>query len=145
MYAYIEGWGLYAESLGPELGLFVDPESDADRLHSELFRAIRLVVDTGIHDRDWSKEQALDYFREHIGYAPGREVTRYVAWPGQALTYKVGEQAILALRERAREALGAEFDIREYHKRVLMPGPLPLDLLESEIEDWIQDSLSCHL
>jgi uncharacterized protein (DUF885 family) len=138
MYAYMEGWGLYAESLGPELGLFVDSEANADRLHSELFRAIRLVVDTGIHDRGWSAERALEYFREHIGYAPGREVARYIAWPGQALTYKVGEQTILMLRERARSSLGPEFDIREFHERLLLSGPLPLDLLEREVELWIE-------
>ena len=130
MYAYIEGWGLYAESLGETLGLYKTPTTQVDRLYSELFRAIRLVVDTGMHAKGWTIEQAADYFDEAMGFRPQRELVRYVSWPGQALTYKIGELKIIELRDRLKAKQGSAFDIRDFHRRVLMAGPVPLAILE---------------
>ncbi|MFZ6871238.1 DUF885 domain-containing protein [Undibacterium sp. Di27W] len=135
--AYVEGWALYSERLGKEIGFFQDPVSDLGRLNGELFRAIRLVVDTGIHDKHWTREQALDYFDKHAGIRPESEVDRYVAWPGQALSYKIGQLKIIELRKKADAALGTKFDLRAFHDHLLNAGPLPLDMLEQHVQTWI--------
>lgn len=139
--AYVEGWALYAESLGKELGFYQDPYSNFGRLTAEMWRAIRLVVDTGMHALGWSREQAIDYFRTHAGRADHDiqvEVDRYLVWPGQALAYKIGELKIKELRDRAQKELGEKFDIREFHNQLLKQGALPLSLLEEEVDQWIQ-------
>jgi uncharacterized protein (DUF885 family) len=125
--AYIEGWALYAESFGEQLGVYDDPANRFGALHSERFRGRRLVVDTGLHTKGWSREQAIAYLGDES------EVDRYIAWPGQALAYKIGQLKIMELRERLRERQGAEFDIRKFHDAVLRNGPLPLDLLEQQV------------
>jgi uncharacterized protein (DUF885 family) len=135
--AFIEGWALYAERLGKEVGFYQIPASDLGRLRSELFRAIRLVVDTGVHYKHWTRGQMMDYFRDHYGDPQEVEVDRYVAIPGQALGYKVGQLKILELRKKAQDRLGPAFDIRAFHDRVLGAGALPLDLLEARIDSWI--------
>jgi uncharacterized protein (DUF885 family) len=138
--AFGEGWALYAESLGRELGLFDDPNAYLGRLQMELHRALRLVVDTGMHDKGWSREKAIAYMREIEGVNDGdarRAIERYMAWPGQALAYKVGELKIIELRERARAKLGARFDIRGFHTQVLDDGCMPLRMLEAKIDAWI--------
>ncbi len=132
--AFTEGWGLYAESLGPELGsVYRDPATKFGQLASERFRAVRLVVDTGIHALGWSRERALDYFKEHVPSESPAEIDRYIAWPGQALAYKLGELKIKELRRRAERELGPRFDVREFHDAVLRNGVLPLDLLETQV------------
>jgi uncharacterized protein (DUF885 family) len=135
--AFQEGWALYAERLGKEVGFYQDPASDLGRLRSELFRAIRLVVDTGVHYKHWKRQQMVDYFEVHFADPNDVEVDRYIAAPGQALAYKVGQLKILELRKKAQDQLGAAFDIRAFHDRVLGAGALPLDLLESRIDSWI--------
>lgn len=138
--AYGEGWGLYAESLGNDLGVYDDPQALMGRLFMELHRALRLVVDTGLHDKGWSREQTIAYLRAKEGSteeAARRATERYMAWPGQALAYKVGELKIIELRERARRALGERFDIRRFHTQVLADGCLPLAMLEAKIDRWI--------
>jgi uncharacterized protein (DUF885 family) len=138
---YVEGWALYAEQLGKEVGFYQDPGSDYGRLASELFRAVRLVVDTGIHSMGWSREQVVEYFREsHAVDEPTvqSETDRYVAIPGQALSYKLGQLKFRELRERARAELGPKFDIRAFHDEMLNAGVLPLDLLEERTNRWIQ-------
>lgn len=138
--AYSEGWGLYCELLPKEIGLYRDPYSDVGRLTTELWRAVRLVVDTGIHAKRWTREEAIEYF---VANAPlsrdevVREVERYIVWPGQATSYKIGMIKILELRELARRELGDAFDIREFHDLILRDGPLPLDLLEEQVLGWI--------
>jgi uncharacterized protein (DUF885 family) len=144
--AYAEGWGLYAEQLAKEMGLYDnDPLGDLGRLQSEMFRAVRLVVDTGMHSKKWSREEAIAYMRAKTGMTEAevtREIERYAAWPGQACAYKVGELTILRLREKAKTALGAKFDIRDFHEEVLMNGGLPLPVLEKVIDDWIAEKKS---
>jgi uncharacterized protein (DUF885 family) len=138
--AHGEGWALYAEGLGRELGLYEDPKPWLGRLQLEMLRAIRLVVDTGMHANGWSREKAIAYSRENDGSSEDearRAIERYMVWPGQALAYKVGEQKLLALRERARTKLGARFDIRAFHTQVLGSGCVPLKLLEAKIDRWL--------
>jgi len=139
--AYAEGWALYAEQLAAEIGMYKDdPWGDLGRLQLELLRAARLVVDTGLHARDWSREQAIDYMVNTTGLARGEvtsEVERYMADPGQACAYKVGELKILALRAKARAALGARFDLKDFHAVVLENGGVPLTLLEQLVDEWI--------
>jgi len=138
--AYDEGWGLYAESLGRELGLYDDPYSELGALMMEVWRAVRLVVDTGLHSQGWTREQAIDYMRANtsIGRADiVAEVERYIAQPGQALAYKVGEIRIRALRRESERTLGARFNVREFHTQVLAGGSLPLPVLEEQIRRWL--------
>lgn len=134
--AYLEGWALYAESLGGQLGVYRDPYSRFGRLASERFRAVRLVVDTGIHQMGWTREQAMEYFKEHAPQEPLAEVDRYISWPGQALAYKMGQLEILKLRKEAEQKLGSKFDIREFHDAVLRNGVLPLELLDEQGQDY---------
>lgn len=138
--AFVEGWALYAETLGPDLGLFTDPYQRFGHLDDEMLRAMRLVVDTGIHAKGWTREQAIDYMLANSGM--GRtdataEVERYIAIPGQALAYKIGSLTIQRLKAEAQKALGPTFDVREFHAQVLMTGALPLTVLERKINDWI--------
>ena len=138
--AYIEGWALYAESLGKDLGVYTDPYMYFGRLNDEMWRAIRLVVDTGLHSKGWTRQQVLDYMADNSGVSETERVAeaeRYMAIPGQALGYKMGELKIIALREKARQALGDKFDIRDFHAEVLGEGSLPLDVLEARIDRWI--------
>lgn len=138
--AYSEGWGLYAESLAKEMGGYEDPYSDFGRLSSEIWRAIRLVVDTGLHARRWSQEQAVRYFLANSAVSEGQvraEVERYLVMPGQATAYKIGMLKIQELRARAQAALGSRFDIREFHDTVLGSGGLPLSMLEARVDAWI--------
>ncbi len=140
--AFVEGWALYAESLGPELGLFTDPYQAFGTLDDEMFRAIRLVVDTGIHAKGWGRTQAVDYMLANSALSrtdAESEVNRYIANPGQALAYKIGQLKIRELRTRAEQALGPRFDIREFHAQVLMTGSLPLAILEQKIDRWIAE------
>jgi uncharacterized protein (DUF885 family) len=138
--AYTEGWGLYSERLGKEIGFYQDPYSDYGRLEADIWRAIRLVVDTGVHSEHWTRQQMVDYFREHSAIDETNiqaEVDRYIAWPGQALGYKMGQLKILELKQKAQTALGPKFDIRAFHDVILDSGALPLDVLEHRVDDWI--------
>jgi uncharacterized protein (DUF885 family) len=138
--AYTEGWAFYSERLGKDVGFYQDPYSEYGRLENEMWRAVRLVVDTGVHYKHWSREQMVDYFRQHTAMDEPNiqtEVDRYIAWPAQALSYQLGKMKILELRECARKELGDRFDIRAYHDAVLDEGALPLDLLETKIDRWI--------
>lgn len=139
--AYGEGWALYAESLGGQMGFYKEPEARIGHLSFEIWRAARLVVDTGLHRFDWNRRQAIDYLVDHAGLEAGfaaAEVDRYISVPGQALAYKMGELKIKALREKAEAQLGSRFDLRRFHNAVLDDGPLPLDVLEQRIDSWIQ-------
>ena len=143
--AYIEGWALYAEQLGKEVGFYQDPVSDYGRLSSELFRSVRLVVDTGIHSQGWTRDQVVDFFRKSGAVDEPTiqsETDRYIAWPAQALSYKLGQLKIRELRERAQKELGPKFDIRAFHDEILNGGTLPLDLLESRTDKWISQQKS---
>jgi uncharacterized protein (DUF885 family) len=137
--AYTEGWALYAEQLGKEVGFYQDPVSDYGRLNSELFRAVRLVVDTGIHAQGWSRDQVVDYMRKNDLNEPliQSETDRYIAWPAQACSYKLGQLKIIELRERAKKELGPRFDIRTFHDEILSGGSLPLDMLNARVTQWI--------
>ena len=135
--AYAEGWALYTESLGGQLGVYKDPYSRYGRLASERFRAVRLVVDTGIHEMGWTRDQAVEYFKAHAPEESVAEVDRYISWPGQALSYKMGQLKILELRAEAEKKLGAKFDIREFHDVILREGILPLELLGEQGEKYI--------
>lgn len=137
--AYVEGWALYSEKLAKEMGLQDDPYDDIGRLQAELFRAVRLVVDTGLHHKRWTRDQAVDYMAKNTGMAMSDvviEIERYIVWPGQALAYKVGMMKIVELREKAKKALGAKFDIRTFHDVVLTKGALPLDILAKQVEGY---------
>jgi uncharacterized protein (DUF885 family) len=141
--AFGEGWALYTESLGKELGVYTDPYSYFGMLLGEMHRAVRLVVDTGIHAKGWTREQALAYAKEQEGDQPrsAAEIERYMAAPGQALSYKIGQLKFLELRARAEKALGARFDLRAFHDKILIEGPVPLSVLEMRMNAWIKQQL----
>ena len=138
--AFVEGWALYAERLGKEVGFYQDPMSDYGRLQADMWRAIRLVVDTGVHNQHWTRDQVVQYFHDHSNIDETTiqsETDRYIAWPGQALAYKIGQLKIAELRDRAKQALGDKFDLRAFHDQVLDAGALPLDVLSGRIDSWI--------
>ena len=143
--AFVEGWGLYSERLGIEMGLYDTPAKEMGRLSYEMWRAARLVVDTGLHSKGWSKQQAVDFMLDNTALSPANidaEVNRYITWPGQALAYKIGELKIRELRTRAEEALGAKFDLRLFHDAVLENGSVPLSVLEAHIDRWIATQIA---
>ena len=138
---YIEGWAIYAEQLGKEVGFYQDPASDYGRLSSELFRAVRLAVDTGIHSKGWNRDKVVEFMRKSGAIdepSIQSETDRYIAWPAQALAYKLGQLKFRELRDRAQKELGARFDIRSFHDEMLSGGVLPLDLLDSRTDSWIR-------
>ncbi len=138
--AYVEGWALYSERLGKEIGFYQDPYSDYGRLEADIWRAIRLVVDTGVHSKHWTRQQMVDFFREHSAIDETNiqaEVDRYIAWPGQALGYKMGQLKLLELRQRAQTALGPKFSLKAFHDLVLDSGALPMDVLDQQVDAWI--------
>ncbi len=140
--AFVEGWALYAERLGKEVGFYQDPYSDYGHLQDEMLRAIRLVVDTGFHYKHWTRDQVVQFFHDHSAVDEVEvqsETDRYIVWPGQALAYKIGQLKILELREKAKKELGARFDIREFHDQILGAGALPLDVLGEQIDRWIAE------
>jgi uncharacterized protein (DUF885 family) len=140
--AYSEGWAFYSERLGKDVGFYQNPYSEYGRLENEMWRSIRLVVDTGVHYKHWTRQQMVDFFREHTAMDEPNiqtEVDRYIAWPGQALAYKLGQMEILALREQAKKELGPQYDIRAFHDEVLDAGALPLDVLHARVTKWIAD------
>ncbi|MGQ3056035.1 MAG: DUF885 domain-containing protein, partial [Nevskia sp.] len=137
------GWALYSEQLGKDVGFYTEPLSDYGRLSDELLRANRLVLDTGVHDRHWTRQQMVDWFHAHSSDDEPdlqSETDRYIAWPGQALAYKLGQLRILALREEAKASLGDRFDIRQFHDVVLGGGALPLDALSERVHHWLMTS-----
>jgi uncharacterized protein (DUF885 family) len=143
--AFVEGWGLYSESLGPELGLYQDPYSKFGQLTYEMWRAIRLVIDTGIHSMGWTRDSAIAYFKANSAKTEQdivQEVDRYIVMPAQALAYKSGELEIKALRAYAQQKLGSRFDIRSFHDQVLSQGGLPLDILDSRVRAWVDSTAS---
>jgi uncharacterized protein (DUF885 family) len=140
--AYSEGWGLYSEKLAKDMGLYTDPYRDFGRLQLELHRAIRLVVDSGLHHKRWSREKAIKYVEDNSADAPGgivKAIERYIVYPGQATAYMVGRLKISSLRDRAQQALGKDFDVRGFHDVILSNGPLPLDILEEQVDAWVKD------
>ena len=140
--AFVEGWGLYSERLGIEMGLYDTPAKQMGRLSYEMWRASRLVVDTGLHSKGWSKQQAVDFMLDNTALTPANvdaEVNRYITWPGQALAYKVGELKMRELRKRASDALGAQFDLRDFHDTLLENGAIPLSVLEQHVDRWIAE------
>ena len=138
--AYAEGWALYSEQLGKEIGFYQDPISDYGRLNSEMLRAVRLVVDTGIHEKNWSRQQVIDYMHANdVNDALAQtEADRYIAWPGQALAYKMGQLTILKLRDEAKAQLGHKFDLKAFHDEILNGGAMPLELMQERVEAWIK-------
>jgi prolyl oligopeptidase len=142
--AFIEGWGLYAESLGGEMDLYDDPYSKFGQLMFEIWRASRLVVDTGMHHLRWDRQKAIDFMLDNTAKQEEEviaEIDRYIVWPGQALAYKIGQLKISELRAKAKQTLGERFDIRDFHEELLKDGALPLDQLESKMNSWIQKQL----
>ena len=142
--AYTEGWGLYAEELGKDMGFYQDPYSDFGRLGMELWRAARLVVDTGIHHKRWSREQAIEWLKQNTPNPIGdieKGIERYIVYPGQATAYMIGKLKIMELREEARAKLGDKFDIKAFHDAVLLTGPVPLDVLERNIDKWVAEQM----
>ena len=138
--AFVEGWALYAETLWDELGMETDPYQRFGGLNDEMLRAMRLVVDSGIHAKGWTRDQAIQYMLDNSGMSRTEvvaEVERYIAIPGQALAYKIGQLTILRLRAEAERALGSRFDLKDFHAQVLMTGSLPMPVLERKIRDWI--------
>jgi uncharacterized protein (DUF885 family) len=138
--AFVEGWALYAESLGPEMGFYTDPYSKFGQLTYEMWRAVRLVVDTGMHAMGWSREKAIQFFRENTGKTDQDivvEVDRYIVWPGQALAYKIGQLKIRELRTQAERELGERFKIRAFHDAVLAQGAVPLGVLDEHMNAWL--------
>jgi uncharacterized protein (DUF885 family) len=138
--AFVEGWALYAEQLGKDIGFYQDPASDYGRLSSELFRAVRLVVDTGIHSQGWTRDQVVAYFRANSNEDEPEiqsETDRYIAWPAQCLSYKIGQLKFRELRARAQKELGPQFDLRRFHDEMLSGGSMPLDLLDARTNAWI--------
>jgi uncharacterized protein (DUF885 family) len=138
--AYVEGWALYSERLGEEIGVYNDPYARFGFLTYDMWRAVRLVVDTGIHAKKWSRQQAIDYFKDNAAKTEAdivNEIDRYISWPGQALAYKIGQLEILKLRAEAEKALGAKFDIRAFHDELLGSGAVPLDILRKRMQVWI--------
>ncbi|MGZ5494592.1 MAG: DUF885 domain-containing protein, partial [Thermoanaerobaculia bacterium] len=141
--AFNEGWALYAEVLGDEIGLYDDPYTRFGYLQNQMWRAVRLVVDTGLHSEGWTRQRAIDYFTENAALSPERvanEVDRYLSLPGQALSYMIGQLKIQELRKRAGQALGPRFDVRRFHNMMLDSGQLPLDVLEREVDEWVAAS-----
>jgi uncharacterized protein (DUF885 family) len=146
--SYIEGWALYAELLGKEVGKYEDPYSDFGRLSMEIFRAARLVVDVGIHYKKWTREQAIEYFVKNTANAQGdieKEIERYFLWPGQATGYKTGMLKIMALREKAKQVLGPKFDIKEFHDVMLVNGAVSLTILEELVDKWVEEKKKAKL
>ncbi|MFT4969803.1 MAG: hypothetical protein ACI9O4_001554, partial [Chitinophagales bacterium] len=138
--SYVEGWGLYSEFVPKEMGFYEDPYSDFGRLSMELFRSVRLVVDVGIHVKKWTREEGIQFYLDHTPSPEGEcisMVERHIVMPSQATAYKIGQLKILSLREKAKEALGELFDIREFHEVVLINGSVPLDILEELVDAWI--------
>jgi len=138
--AFVEGWGLYSEALGYDLGLYLDPYSRFGQLTYEMWRAVRLVVDTGIHYKGWTRQQAIDFFKDNAAKTELdiiNEIDRYIGNPGQALAYKVGQLRMMTIRQRAEIALGDNFDVRTFHDEMLGAGALPLDLLEQRMDAWV--------
>jgi uncharacterized protein (DUF885 family) len=139
--AYAEGWALYAERLGKDIGFYQDPYSDYGRLSDEMLRAIRLVVDTGVHYKHWTRQQMVDFFHQHSSADESdiqAETDRYIAWPAQALGYKLGQLEILKLRQQAQQELGNKYDIRAFHDEILNGGALPVDILDQRVTSWIE-------
>jgi prolyl oligopeptidase len=142
--AFVEGWGLYSESLGPDLGLYKDPYSQFGALTYEMWRAVRLVVDTGMHYKGWTRQQSIDFFKDNAAKTEldiVNEIDRYIGWPGQALAYKIGQLKIKQIRGRAETALGDDFDVRAFHDELLGAGALPLDLLEQRMDAWLTSQM----
>jgi uncharacterized protein (DUF885 family) len=143
--AFVEGWALYGEGLGEDLGLYTDPYSKFGQLSYEMWRAVRLVVDTGMHSMGWTRDRAIQFFKDNTGKTDQDitvEVDRYIVWPGQALAYKIGQLKIIELRAKAQQSLGAKFDIRDFHDELLKDGALPLDRLETKKSEWIAKQLA---
>ncbi|MCA9941526.1 MAG: DUF885 domain-containing protein, partial [Anaerolineales bacterium] len=140
---FAEGWALYAERLAADYGVYTDdPYGDYGRLQAELFRAVRLVLDTGIHAQGWTRQQAIDYFVQTMNWPESvavGEVERYIVWPGQAVTYKVGQLTLLRLRDQAQTALGGDFDIAAFHDLILQNGSVPFPILEELVTDWVTE------